>query len=542
VIHAHFQYDFAAHYHASRNGITRPPWWDGFRLPQGPWQSVFGTRGTLQKNWSDRTETLPSPYSPVDGPRAGEEGRYRLARCFSGAAPAGTESAPGDLRIDGAYIERDSAFGYWIDENVSFNFNEGTAAFWMKPAFAPESTGKRRTLLSVGRYHATKPEALNPSPFGLFFVPPHGADDPLPPSYIGGLARFRPSSLAFGFGFSSATGYSWEMGEAAAGDKATDHAFVFSPTLNRDGRGPLRAHEWMHVAVTWSNPKNKLPKEDTVRIYVNGQILPGTAGMTHLFAQDGQPFQNTPWWGVHSLQALFPRAKQPNWVKNTLRLGGEPSKLFDLPGEAGLFPANFTADATFDELYVWMNRGNYSSGGLRGVQELWSHGRYYRADDSDPGDARFTSAEVDLGPAAARNPRGRRLLGVAWTELAPNYDRSGPDLRPTLLDCSSTPPVELRPEAAADINGCVGASVADVGILIGGAWTGPFRRPAFSPARGAHGRPLTVRDGDAVRYTAKLKTGLRAGSAAVLLSSPVLDDVTLFFDDGGPRILGWVCS
>ncbi len=163
VIHAHFQLDLAAHHHASRNAITRPPYWDGFRLPQGAWQSIFGNRGALNRNWGDRTETLPSPYSPVDSGRAGEVGRYRLARSFSGPPGIGVEAASSDLRLDGAYIERDSAFGYWIDENVSFNFNEGTVAFWIKPAFSPESTSKRRTLLSVSRYHAAKPEFMNPS-------------------------------------------------------------------------------------------------------------------------------------------------------------------------------------------------------------------------------------------------------------------------------------------------------------------------------------------------------------------------------------------
>jgi hypothetical protein len=543
MIHAHFQYDFAAHYHASRNGITRPPFWDGFRLPQGPWQSVFGSRGSLQRNWGDRTETLPSPYAPVDGLRVGQSSRYRLARCFEGAPPPGEEAAPSDLRVDGAYLERDSAFGYWIDENVSFNFNEGTVAFWFKPAFAPESTAKRRTLMSVGRYHATRRDSLNPSPFGLFFVPPHGGEEVLAPSYAGGLSRFPSSSLAFGFGFSSSTGYSWEMGGAAADDPATDHAFVFSPTLNRDGRGLLRAHEWAHLAVTWDNPLNKLPKEDSVRIYVNGKIQPGTTPVSHLFAQPGQPFHNTPWWGVHSLQVLFPRAKEPNWVKNTLRIGGEPSKLFDLPGDAGLFPANFTADATFDELYVWNNRGNYSSGGVRGLEELWSRGRYYRANDRDPEDAKFTSAPLDPpSPVSRRKRNGRRVLGIAWTELAPDYDREGRGLRPKLQDASATPPVDLRPTADADLNGYAEPSVADLGLLVGTAWTGPFRNPVFSVTRTSAGRPVPWSDGDSVRYTAKLKTGLAGRPSGILLSSPVLDDVTLFFDDGGLRILGYTCS
>ncbi len=331
-------------------------------------------------------------------------------------------------------------------------------------------------------------------------------------------------------------------GPELADDKATDHAFAFSPTLNRQGRGPLRAHEWMHVAVTWDNPRNRLPTADTVRIYVNGRILPGSAGMTHLFAQEGQPFRNTPWWGVHSLRAVFKAGKDPAWAKNTLRLGGEPSKLFDLPGEAGLFPGNFSADATFDELYVWMNRGSYSSGGVKGLQELWSRGRYYHADDRDASDARFTSAPIELGATIPRKPgSNRRVLGLAWTEYAEDYDRSGSTLRPKAYDASTTPPTELRPAPVADVNGSTTESVADLGVQIGDAAYGPYRHPAFSPVRGLSGGPVSVRDGDAVRYTAKLKSGLSGSSAAVLLATPVLDDVTLYFDDGGPRILGWVC-
>ena len=518
AIHAHFHFDHAAHHHASRNGMTWPPYWDGFRLPQGAWQSVFGRRGTLCRNWGDRSESIASPYSPVDGTRAGMRDRYRLARSFRGAPPDGVELASGDLRIDGAYVERDSAFGYWIDENVSFNFNEGTVAFWIKPAFTPDSTAKRRTLLSLSRYHAALPDVLNPSPFGLFFVPPHGSDPSPVPSYAGGLPKFRPSSLAFGFGFSAATGYSWEMGGAnGADDKAADHAFVFGPTL----KDILRPHEWTHVAVTWDNPRGKLPTSETVKIYVNGRVLPGTVGMTHLFAQEGQPFQNTPWWSVHSLQALFPGATKAGWVKNTIRLGGEPSKFFDLPGDAGLFPANFTADATFDEFYVWLDRGGWFNGGLWGIQQLWSRGRYYRPEDNDPADAKFTS-----GPFDVDLPGTKRLLGISWTELAEGYDAA---MKPTMTDASTVPPTLLRP----------GDSVADLGVEIAGAWTGPYRNPVFSPTVGTSGRPRTL-DGT-LRYTAKLKAGLGNRRSPILLSTPVLDDVTLFFDCGGPKFLGYVC-
>ena len=75
------------------------------------------------------------------------------------------------------------------------------------------------------------------------------------------------------------TGYNWEVAKGGRPDDshpdrhATGHAFAFSPP-----RSPIAAHEWTHVAVTWSNPRNQLPREDTVQIYVNGRILPGSRG------------------------------------------------------------------------------------------------------------------------------------------------------------------------------------------------------------------------------------------------------------------------
>jgi hypothetical protein len=530
VIHAHFQLDHAAHHHASRSGFTSPPFWDGFRVPQGGWQTVFGRRCCLNRNWEDRTETLPSPYSPADGPRAGRD--FRIARSFTGPPPPGSETAPSDLRLDGAYIERDSAFGYWIDENVSFNFNEGAVGFWMKPAFFPEATVKRRTLLSMSRYHARAPALMNPSPFALFFIPPQGGDETATPSYTAGVKKMRPSSLAFGLGFSAATGYNGEMtGRDDPDDKATHHAFVFSPTLNHEGHGDgrsslLRAHEWIHVGVTWANPRETLPTSETVRILINGRILPDTVGMAHLFQAEGQPFKKTPWWSVHSLQASLPGLVRSAWVKNSIRLGGEPSRLFDLPGNGAAFPANFTADATFDEFYVWTDREAYYNGGLWGLQQLWNRGRYYRPDDRDPNDARFTSALIDLSIPARRapapaatlpdpsgiplstpvkeDPPRRRLLGVSWTEIAGDLTTG---------------------------------SVAELAVEADGAWHSPYRDPVFSPSRDSSGAPLLIDDPSKIRYAVKLKRPV-----APSLSTPVVDDVTLFFDGGAPEILGWVAS
>jgi hypothetical protein len=557
AIHAHFQLDHVAHHHASRNFLTSPPNWDGFRLPQGAWQTVFGRRCCLSRNWEDRTETIPGPYGPVDASRAGAPRWYGIARSFSGEPPKEVEEgAPGDLRIDGAYVERGSAFGYWIDENVSFNFNEGTAAFWLKPGFFPEQTGKRRTLLSASRVHAAAPDSMNPSPFALFFVPPHDMGDGSAYSYFGGSGRLPPASLAFGYGFSSKTGYNWEMD--TDGDDAAGHASVVTPTLNHEGHGDgrfshLRAHEWMHVAVAWHIPRDRLPTDDSVRIYVNGRILPGTEGAAHLYATEGQPFAKTPRWTVHSQKAVIPGVTGAKWCKNSIRIGGEPSMLFD----GALFPGNYTADATFDEFYLWLDSSPANNGGVWGAQTLWHRGRFYRPDDHDPHDARFTSKAIDLTPRRARvlpppfdspafgglaqdrpgnSPapsHSPRLLGVAWTEWAEDYDHSGgPGMRPKMYDRAEVPPRTLRPESG---------TFADLYVELDGAWYGPLRDDGWSPVRSPSGRAPSLADPASLRYAAKLKMGAPAAKGTILLASPALDDVTLYFDRGGPEILSWVC-
>lgn len=562
AIHAHFQLDHAAHYHAGRAGDPGRAPWDGFRLPQGAWQTVHGRRCCLNRNWEDRTEEAPGPYSPVEAARAGRPRDHRLARSFCPPAPEGVdEIAPSDLRIDGAYVERGSVFGYWIDENESFNFNEGTAAFWFKPNFFPETSGKRRTLLSASRYHAHAAEFMNPSPFSLYLAPFQPEARDRSPLYTGGVEHFRPASLLFGFGFSTFTGYNWELlGRQGPEAHATGHAFVSTPSLAAEDpgapRGLLRDHSWVHIAVTWSIPRRKLLDAESARIYVNGRLLPGSTGLAHLYGSpgQGQPFERTPRWTTHSLQAIVPGAAGPKWCKNTIRLGGEPSVLVELPGETGLFPGNYTADGTFDEFYLWMDRSPAYGGGLWGALTLWARGRYYRPDDADPADARFVSAPIDARPARARRPAPpagapasdsapgpgprRRLLAVAWTEWAEDYDRTGTRLRPAMYDHAQDPPAVLRPEPRSDANGHTVESVADLFVELDGVWRGPFRDPGWSPVRASEGGPAEIVDPSRVRYAVKLKAGASPG--AVLLATPVVDDITLYFDEGEPEFVSWV--
>ena len=101
---------------------------------------------------------------------------------------------------------------------------------------------------------------------------------------------------------------------------------------------------------------------------------------------------------------------------------------------------------------------------------------------------------------------------------------------PKSYDWSAFPRSELHP----------GDAVADLSLDVDGVVCGPFRNPVFSAARASSGRPPSIGKGRPVRYSAKLKSGFAGRGAPLLLSSPILDDVTIYVDGGGPIFLGWV--
>lgn len=595
TIHAHFQVDAVAHHHLDK--VNYPGGGDMFKLPLGAWWMVYGGRASVAMNWEDKTEPILSPYTPVDSGWVTGNGpnRYRLGRAFTlpkvgstGAAPAAYLYSPSDLRLDGIYAERGSAIGYWITQGSSFDFREGTACFWVKPNFHPECTGKPRTFLSMGRYHEYGNATVNPSPFGLFFFPAHDAaagapssyENPSIPSYYGGIGKLRPASLGFGIGMHPATGYNWELG----GSDASLHANVVTPTLNHENHGTdngsrltgddgkpnlLRAHEWTHIAVTWRFQPGTLHDADSVQIFVNGQIQPGTVGIPSFYgATAGEPNTDVSPWYLHSMQVSLP-GWGTFWATNQIRIGGEISKLFGGAWggpSGGQIPRNFTADATFDEFYLWTNRATTTGGGLLGAQTLWYRGRYYKPSDANAADGVFLSQPLALGPPArsvppsttisapdgTATPTGnalpppskRRVIGVAWTAYAEEYDSNCActagipcGMRPRMLDYSSWPPTVLAPAAAADANGHSAESVADFWMVIDGVTYGPYRNEMFSAVKDAAGGPVEVTS--SVQYRTKLKIGPKTPST-ILLATPVLEDVTVFFDCGTPEIVGWL--
>jgi hypothetical protein len=301
----------------------------------------------------------------------------------------------------------------------------------------------------------------------------------------------------------SSTGYNWELPDEDRAEPASLHANVVTPSLNP---GPLRAHEWMHVVVQWFLMPIRRHDDRSVRITINGRELPGTVGIPSYYGkEEGEPIPYTPQWCLHSLQVRVPDHPGPKWVNNLLRLGGEISKpLNQALGET--FPRNYSADATFDELYVWTGQGRDTTSRAMG---LWSRGRYYRPSDTDPDDAVFTSQPLQL-------PSGR-LLGIAWTAHAEDYG-------PVMYDYADDPRTELRPSEG---------TVADLWVEVNDDRRGPYRNEGYSPIGF-----LAVEEESRVQYRAKLKIG-PATPSTILLSTPVLDDVTLYFDRGRPEFLSW---
>lgn len=192
--HAHFDFDFDLHSSKTRNTpltvapydisatingtvrkIIEPP--TGAKICRDQAQTAihFQTAGSGGYwNYHDRTETAAgyqSPYCP-----AYDSNRYWLATTYEwdkltqavklpsyfSVAGASTRSfltvtAPTDLRIDGALVERHTGLLYLPDgdgfaETLTDNnidSRHGTCAYWIKPAFEPDLTGKHRQLWGI---------------------------------------------------------------------------------------------------------------------------------------------------------------------------------------------------------------------------------------------------------------------------------------------------------------------------------------------------------------------------------------------------------
>jgi hypothetical protein len=139
------------------------------------------------RNQSDRGDDPAGPLWTGNGVK----GAHRLARSFrlpawnSTAKPPPLKAfAPGDLRPDGFYSERNCGAAYLMRQCSSvagtdapevkgnFALHGGVISLWVKPSFFPEHTGKARNIVSMSRHHKNT-GYRDPSPFNLMFLPAH---------------------------------------------------------------------------------------------------------------------------------------------------------------------------------------------------------------------------------------------------------------------------------------------------------------------------------------------------------------------------------
>jgi hypothetical protein len=624
--HSHFTYDHCAHFHAGGPDRCKPI---------GRWPNLV-ERASL--NLPDKTETAPGPYSPVDS-----AGRHRLARSFAlptrggntrTAGPAAYAFSPSDLRLDGAYAEMGSAFGYDISSQP---FSTSlVAAFWIKVNWRPETAGKIRAWLSLSNTNEffrlpvtardysgfgwpPQYEYLElfprPLPFGVYFLPgcDPSAEDGFRTSYG---TTGRVCSLIWAMAVDEA---SLDYGSYAGG------IGLISPTLNHEfepryssaaredfdrftgqadgGSNHLRAHEWVHVAVAAgagggnhrhggsSSERTALsytwvPKR--LSMFLNGRELPNTDQLTvHQrhdiwstldFSMQGKSIRlGGEYTEFGAQQWATRRITQPGTLQYCDDENhGVWSILSGCRAETHGTYRQYYADATIDEFYYW--RDNPAA--LGSAVSIFRRGRYYRPLDSSPnradGDGVFTSQAIVVpraralpaGDSIAPPPRDSGdtaaapapppaealyLKGIAWTAMAedvePIQDSSGVRrLRPVVRDYRNLPlggpPLIMSPDPGPDANGFSYETVAQIFVVVEGPSGkrvyGPYHNEGFSGIRDpGSGDPARLDPADVVRYVVKLRPGSSAGINTLLLATPVLEDVTLFFERGHARYVSF---
>jgi hypothetical protein len=499
----HFQFDHRLNFHASDQ--------------QHPLQFSGGFG-----NQPDRTEQHAGPYNPTRGGR----GEFRLARDWTQAdIPGGADyKAMSDLRIDGAYIERDGALLYPCTPEVFAT--EGTIAFWLKPAFRPGMTGKPRTFFSTDTF-ITEGGSLQQGwqlINGLWFFAAHdhmayttSANEFSSPSYAGG--PWRPVCLCSGY--ATRGSYGGGVGHQTPSLNHTTHQHGgpggVAPGIGNPGdvwnpkdmvanlpTEPMEHHQWMHVAYNWDMGGQN------VKIMVNGVTYQGPEVLVH-----PQPTSASDWTSENAVFRL-----------------GEPSSTMSYGGSR-----NWTVDGTMDEFYMW------KGGALDTAAQLFDRGRYHLPRFGQEG---FFTSQPILHDAI----HGQRLPEPTAVRppIRPRAEGSGRTTTSGPMDVTKAPDV-MRPICAFWTYYGQAVDMEKLPIMLDHSdWPGPptALKIAVSLQLLLDGEPvgeMMADDGGSsiekvtVKKEQKLQYRLKvflpdAVGGSILLSTPVIDDVTIFYTQG----------
>jgi hypothetical protein len=527
------------------------------------------------------------PYAPSSGPGdrvpSNNIAIHRMARSFRQTVNPGTGTvtspslmpyAPSDLRIDGCQTERHCAPSYYVQKGGAniWNFaqttgvnSSGLISYWFKPSFFPDLTGKVRIIWDLSRYHDSCGQRVNVWPFAQWYFPsnyqtgPGGVSENTGPKYWhNNMGQFQPSSLVWG----SKQWHSSTYGEINGNKQLYAHEFgKLSICLNHLGHddcvklnrvnpttkpSPLRAHKWINTSFGWTFAGSKDSSGFALtRMYVNG-VPSGPASRYIPYTYTSM----TGGWGEGRDQIrYFDKHDGGDYVQMRLGASSRITPAADVP--AGGYRGNHTSDDTIDEVYVWKAEGEGDP------LVLWQRGRYYKPLSQAYGEGIFTSQAIQLSPSTGRMPAppsaataptgsgggggatggGQggsipveplqiRVLGLTWTYFGEDVDPQ--TQMPALYDYNS--PLGI---AADDVLPRV-----RVGLQDGAVKYGPFDDDFFSAVRDQAGNIPVMQDPKQIRYFAQFRLE-KATLGTILLATPYLDDVTVFWDDTRTHLLSY---
>ena len=572
AMHVHFQYDHDAHH-----SLLDPKEIASRDLGDEKVENHASIVGNARLSYK-------RPYGPASGPVINQTPIHRLAKSFrqtmnssSGTVTAPTLGffAPSDLRIDGAYSERHSAPCYYAYKgtqallplfgpgaNGATNKAQGTISFWWKPSFYPNLTGKVRAPFDFSRYHEACGQNVNTWPWAIWFYPSHydpavsegvhpradtGAPVYGPQYWHNNQGQFEPSSLCWGSKAWHDVSSGHSFGTMTKSLNHLDHvkrnpACATKPNL-------LVAHKWMNTTATFKLDGNDADGSRSSLMYINGNRSMGGAVPSPLTNSPHNFYTMTTWSAGWSIMDKWD--KHDGGDSNQIRLGA-PSKISDA-AEAqssstekkvkGAYKGNYTGDHTVDEFYLW---STFDTEPLT----LWQQGRYYKPLNTSYGEGIFVSQalsfvganpRVAAPPTSIPTPGGTggaptsvpviapqiRVLGLSWTWQAEGIHQT------------------TGAQALYDYNTTLGIAATDVkprllaGIRDGSVSYGPFDNDAFSAVRAPDGTIPVIQDPKQLKYFAQFKLE-SANLSSILLASPVLDDVTIYWDDSRTHLLSYV--
>lgn len=215
----------------------------------------------------------------------------------------------------------------------------------------------------------------------------------------------------------------------------------------------------------------------------------------------------------------------------------------DIPNDIfpGAYRGNTSADCTHDELHAWRQSIGGSAGANPSLANiLWRRGRYYKPTG---GEGVFTSQALGLSSGAGRLlapptsvappgpglpipptpvttvPPAIRILGLSWTWYGETTDAVG---NRVLYDYKA-PDVLPYP----DVQPKVKLAVEDPNVPLVF-----YDNDGFSAVKAADGSIPALQNPQQVKYRAQFVLEKADPLNTILLATPVLDDVTVYWDEG----------